>query len=250
MKETRRKQMENLINKRQTMTMEELCEYFQVSMNTIRADVSFLTKSGAIEKVYGGVRALQSSQFPVFSLRTTMATSAKKHIAQLAEQLVCDGDSIFIDAGTTTMGLIDCLSPQKNITLLTRNLYVMSVAATMPNVELIILPGVYDRRTNSVSDVSTLEFMERYQPNKAFMGVSNISADGKLNVSSYIEYRLKSMAMKRSNETYVMVDSSKFGETALMPYGDLKDTAGVITDPDYNKGLVEFCQEQNIPVYV
>lgn len=249
MKETRRKQMENLINKRQTMTMEELCEYFQVSMNTIRADVSFLTKSGAVEKVYGGVRALQNSQVPVFSLRTTMATNAKKRIAQSAEQLIRDGDSIFIDAGTTTMGIIDCLSPQKNVTILTRNLYVMSRAATLPNVELIILPGVYDRRTNSVSDVSTLEFMERYQPGKAFMGVTSISSDGKLNVSNYIEYKLKHMAVQQSRETYVMVDSSKFGDIGLMSYGDLKNVAGVITDPDYT-GLVEYCQEQNVPVYV
>ena len=137
MKEERRKQMENLIAQRQNITMEELRSIFDVSMNTIRSDVAYLVESGAVEKVYGGVRIVPRQQVPLFVHRMNVATDAKRLIARCAESLINDGDKIYIDAGTTTMHLIDCLSPGKHVTVLTRSLYVMSRACENPNVELI-----------------------------------------------------------------------------------------------------------------
>jgi len=58
MKDDRRKQIEALVARREAVTIEELREEFGVSMNTIRSDVAYLADTGAVEKVYGGVRAL------------------------------------------------------------------------------------------------------------------------------------------------------------------------------------------------
>ena len=169
MKDARRKQMEAMIAKRQTMTMEELCQAFGVSMNTVRADVAYLVQTGAVEKVYGGVRLVRHQEVPLFTQRTGLASREKQAIAQAAEAFIADQDLLYIDAGTTTMHLIDCLDPAKRVTILTGNLYVVRRAYDMPNVELIVLPGAMNRRTNSVSDVSTLEFLGRYHFSKAFM---------------------------------------------------------------------------------
>ena len=59
MRDSRRKEIAAYITRRGSVTMPELCETFHVSMNTIRADVSFLEQTGTVEKVYGGVRAVQ-----------------------------------------------------------------------------------------------------------------------------------------------------------------------------------------------
>ena len=58
MRDSRRKEIAAYITRRGSVTMPELCETFHVSMNTIRADVSFLEQTGTVEKVYGGVRAV------------------------------------------------------------------------------------------------------------------------------------------------------------------------------------------------
>lgn len=234
------------ITRRGSATMDELCQVFHVSMNTVRADVASLVQTGAMEKVYGGVRAAAHQEVPLFTQRTGLHTDAKAKIAARAEALILDKDVIYIDSGTTTMHLLDTLDPAKHITVLTGSLPVISQAYDKPNVELIALPGAMNRRTNSLTDVSTLEFLGRYHYAKAFMGVSAVSPDGKLNVSSYIEYELKKLAVRQSQHAYLLVDSSKFDGSGLMSYGSLEDMTEIITDvlcPDHPRAL---CAERNI----
>lgn len=248
MKESRRKYMAELIAQRRRMTMQELCDYFQVSMNTIRTDVAHLVSTGAVAKVYGGVQVADQKQVPLFTSRTLLHTDNKQRIAVCAEQLIQDKDIIYIDAGTTTMHLIDCLDQRKHVTIVTANLSVIHKAYEHENVELIVLPGTVNRRTNSISGISTLEFLNRYQFNKAFMAASGISEDGRLNTSTYIEYEIKRTALKQSRQAYLLADSAKFGTMGLMAYGTLDDMTAVITDPDCPDFAKKFCSERNIPI--
>ena len=246
MKEDRRKQMGNLVALKRTMTMEQLRDHFGVSMNTIRSDVAYLVGTGAVEKIYGGVRAAVHKEVPLFDSRAMEHTPHKKRIAAAAEDLIEDLDIIFMDAGTTTMHLIDRLAADKRVTIVTGNLYVIQKAAQRENVTLVVLPGTYNRRTNSLADPSTLEFLSRYQFTKAFMGVSGVSEDGRLNVSTYTEYEIKRSAIRQSRSVYLLADSAKFGSTGLMSYGTIREMTAVITDlkcPEFAKTL---CQRNRV----
>ncbi len=250
MRDVRIKQMEALVAKRERVTMEELRREFGVSMNTVRSDVAYLVAAGAVEKIYGGVRAIQRQEVPLFTQRKVLRAGEKQQIARQAEERIFDGDILYIDAGTTTMHLIDCLDPAKRVTIVTRNLYVVSQAYHKPNVELIVLPGGMNRRTNSVADVSTLEFLGRYQYAKAFMGASGVSADGKLNVSTYIEYELKKLALRQSQQAFLLLDAGKFGGSSLMSYGTLEDMTEIITAAPCPEELRERCRRKNIRLTV
>lgn len=246
MKESRRKQMQALIAQRKTISMEELRDIFQVSMNTIRSDVAYLVDSGAAEKVYGGVRILQEQKVPLFTQRAALQPDAKKRIARYAETLIQDQDILYIDPGSTTMHLVDSLEPSKHVTIITGNIYVITQTCFRPNIQLIVLPGALNQRTNSMADVSTLEFLGRYHFAKAFMGVSGISPNGKLNVSTYIEYELKKLAVQQSLHTYLLADASKFGQESLMAYGSLEDMEEVITDAPCPDPFQEICRKKNV----
>ncbi len=248
MKEERRKRMEAMLAQKGSVTMEALRDAFGVSMNTVRSDVAYLVGSGVAEKIYGGVRILRNEEVPLFTQRTELNPDVKRRIAQRAEKLILDQDILYIDSGSTTLGLIDCLDPGKHVTILTGNLALIPKAYPMPNVELIVLPGVMNRRTNSVSDVSTLEFLGRYHCAKAFMGATGVSPDGKLNVSTYIEYELKKLAIQQSLHSYLLVDSSKFGRESLMAYGSLSQMETVITDGGCPLSAQRYCRERGIPL--
>lgn len=246
MKEDRRKWMGELIASKRHMTMDQLRDHFGVSMNTVRADVAYLVKTGAVEKVYGGVRAAIHKEVPLFASRAMEQTAHKKRIAAAAEDLIEDLDIIYMDAGTTTMHLIDRLAADKRVTIVTGNLYVIQRAAEKENVTLIVLPGTYNRRTNALADTGTLEFLSKYQFTKAFMGVSGVSEDGRLNVSTYMEYEIKRAAIKQSRSAYLLADSAKFGSTGLMSYGTIQEMTGIVTGhrcPDFVKTL---CGEHGV----
>lgn len=250
MKDSRREQMASFIAQKHTVTMNELCQAFHVSINTVRTDVAYLVRTGAVEKVYGGVRSIIHQEVPLFTQRTGLHADEKRRIARQAETCITDQDILYIDSGTTTMHLLDFLDPAKHVTVLTGSLYLVSQAYHMPNVDLIVLPGSMNRRTNAVTDVSALEFLGRYHFSKAFMGVSGISSDGALNVSSYMEYELKRAAVRQCQHAYLLADSSKFGTTGLMAYGSLSDMEEVITDSHCPEPIRTLCTQKNIRLTV
>lgn len=250
MKDARRKQIEALAAQRSTVSMEELRQTFGVSMNTIRSDVAYLVNTGAVEKIYGGIRFAQRQEVPLFTQRTQLHDEEKRRAARYAQELIEDGDTLYIDAGTTTMHLIDFLDPAKRVTVVTGNLYVIHQAYDKPLVELIVLPGVMNRRTNSVADVSTLEFLGRYQFAKAFMGASGVSMDGKLNVSTYIEYELKKLAVAQSRQACLLLDSGKFGGSSLMSYGSLENMTEVVTGGTCPEEIRAYCRQKGVRLTV
>ena len=245
-RDTRRKQMAEYIDQKKSVEMDELCNVFGVSMNTVRADLAYLVSTGAVEKVYGGARSNLNHELHVFNQRMGLNRDAKLRIAQEAASRINDKDIIYVDTGTTTLHLLDYLDPSKNVTILTNNLQIISQAYNMPNINVIVLPGVMNRRTNAVTDSSTLEFLGRFHYAKAFMGASGISENGKLNVYTYIEYEIKKRAVHHGQEVYLLADSSKFGDVGFVSYGELSDLTELITDkgcPDYMRKL---CEEKNV----
>ncbi len=249
MKESRQMQMEKLIALRQSMTMEELRQEFKVSINTIRTDIAHLVDIGAVEKVYGGVRTCKKREVALFDIRSTQHSESKRAIAKKAAELVADNDIIYVDNGTTTMLIPEFLYGKTGITIITTNMYIISNIYDKTNLNLIVMPGTLDRRTNSLKDTSTYSELRKYQPTKAFMATTGITADGRLNVSNFLEYEIKRTAIEQCRSSYLLADASKFDESNLMSYGNLRDMAGLITNKGIPAGYIEFCKEYHLNLW-
>lgn len=249
MKEMRRRKIEELVNARQTVSMQELCDTFGVSINTIRADVASLVQAGVIEKIYGGVSAkIQPKAVALFTVRTGQFVAEKRAIARRAAALIQEGDVVFLDAGTTTMYILPEVSPELSFTLVTHSIPIVMQAMELPNVKLIVLPGLHNRRTNALLDGSTPEYLSRYQLTKAFMGVSALAANGTLGVSSYPEYLMKQTAIQRSQKRYLLTDSSKLGESGLLSYGTVEQMDQILTDRAMAPEFIALCREKGVSI--
>ncbi len=242
MRDNRRKEIAAYISRQQFASMTELCETFGVSINTVRADIAFLEKTGTVEKVYGGVRSVLQQDIPLFAQRATLHSEEKLAIARQAASLLRDGDTLFVDAGTTTMHLLSQIPQEIHLTVVTGNLHLIAQATSRPNIELVVLPGSVNRRTYSVSDVSTLEFLSRHHFIKALMAASGLSPDGKLNVSSYLEYEIKQTAVRLSEQRILLCDAAKFGAHGLLSYASLEQMDALITDAACPDALRRLCE--------
>ncbi len=242
MRTDRRKELAAYIAHHGEVTMTELCDAFHVSMNTIRADVAALEETGTVTKVYGGVRSAMQQEVPLFTLRTHQHSDAKWAIARAAARHISDGDTLFLDAGTTTMQVIEALPMDIRLTVVTGNVQVLPQAHSHPNIDLMVMPGLYNRRTGSVSGVNTMEFLSQHHFIKSLMATTGLSADGKLNVSSYLEYEIKRHALQQSDQCILLCDSSKFGASGLIGYGTLSDIDLLITDWDCPDELKTLCE--------
>ncbi len=246
MKSFRLRRMEQYILEKENVSMEDLCTEFDVSMNTVRLDVANLVKKGTIKKVYGGVCSNHRNSLVPFEERKMKNSEKKKLLCRAAAALVEDGDIIYVDSGTTVMYLTDYLDKHNNVTILTNNLNVIMRAVPYENIQVICLPGILERKTNSFVSAETGKILARYNIKKAFFAATGVNENGDVTNSSSLEYEIKREAMQNSEHKYLLLDSSKYGKSALMTYAHIADMDKVIADEDINSALQELCKKYNV----
>lgn len=248
MKLKRINNIENYINEKETASLTELSEKFDVSLNTIRRDVKYLTDNGAIKKVYGGVTSTKGSKLTTYDFRTMKEANEKRIIAKLSAQYIEDGDFIFIDSGTTTVSILENVDPHKNITVLTSNLGIINEAVKHPNISLMILGTNYHSKTQSFINPTIDNQLENYNITKAFMATTGLSIETGVTNSDYYEYEIKKEISKISQNIYILADSTKFSKVALMTYLDFDEIDKIFTDSAVDSTTEQYCSEHEIEV--
>ena len=191
MKATRLNDIENLLEEQNTLSINHLCEIFNVSKNTIRRDIAELEKRGTIKKVYGGIMRNQTNIPEPFAAREIKNKTKKKQLAKLAANLVDDNDIIYIDSGTTTMHMIPYLAEKKNLTILTANVYVINEAFHYPQMNIIATGGTLYRPSNAFVGASVLQFLEGFNISKCFLAATGISIENGATNASPMEGDIK-----------------------------------------------------------
>lgn len=249
MKSFRLSSMEQYIIEKKHVTMDELCEKFNVSINTVRLDVAQLVQRGSVRKVYGGVAGVKKNQLIPFEQRKVLNADVKENVCRAAAELIEDGDVIFVDSGSTLVYLLDNISEEiNNVTVITHNLNAIVRAVPNPNISLIALPGNLDRKTNSFVNGDTEKFISRYNINKAFIACAGISEKGDIFNSSPLEYEIKKAAMANSVKKYLVVDSTKYGRLSLLTFAHLEDFDMLITDEGMDGNLASLCKEKHVGI--
>ncbi|MDR2656708.1 MAG: DeoR family transcriptional regulator, partial [Oscillospiraceae bacterium] len=87
MKETRLTRMESYIHQHEAVSIDELCDRFNMSLTTVRRDIAAMLKKGSVEKVYGGVRAINNERLHPFDARLMERQESKRAIGRKAAEM-------------------------------------------------------------------------------------------------------------------------------------------------------------------
>jgi len=100
----------DLLEEKNSVTVSELTKLLDSSESTIRRDLSALDEMGKLTKVFGGATSITRNE-GVFedavSNRETVMSDEKDAVAEYCAKLIHDSDFVYIDAGTTTLKLVD-----------------------------------------------------------------------------------------------------------------------------------------------
>lgn len=244
-------QVETYILENKSVSIDKLCETFDISKNTVRRDLDVLTKKGTVAKVYGGAISTEpngSNYKPLtsFNERNIKNSEAKIKIVKQASKFVNEGDTIFIDTGTSTLGIIDYLGHLNKLTIITNSIELIYKAQAYANITIIGLPGILKRDTSSLVGSVCFKQLKTYNIDKAFMACTAISLKGGVTNASFEEYEIKKTALEVSHEHYLLVDHSKFDKTSLMTYSTVDQFDCIITDTKPNKDYIEYFNNKNI----
>ena len=246
MKATRLNDIENLLEEQNTISINRLCEIFNVSKNTIRRDIVELEKRGTIKKVYGGIMRNQTNIPEPFAAREIKNKAKKKQLAKLAANLVNDNDIIYIDSGTTTMHMVPYLADKKNLTILTANVYVINEAFHYPQMNVIATGGSLYRPSNAFTGASVLQFLKDFNISKCFLAATGISLENGATNASPMEGDIKKYLTKHSKVKILLVDSTKINQVSLVTFSPLKDMDYIISDKKMPEEYETYFKENNV----
>lgn len=246
MKVTRLNDIESLLEEQNTLSIDELCNKFNVSKNTIRRDIAELEKRGTIKKVYGGIMRNQNSMPEPFFSREIKNKLRKKEIAKRAASLIDDNDIIYIDSGTTTMHIVPYLAKKTNLTILTSNVYVINKALQYPQINVIGTGGTLYRPSNAFVGANVIHFLRDYNISKALLAATGFSLENGVTNTSPMESEIKKYLMANSKTRILLVDSTKENKVSLVTFAKLEDFDYVVTDKELEPAYETYLKEHGV----
>ena len=227
----RRQQMVNLLEETGTLNVGELADRFGVSVVTIRKDLGELEAEGLLERTFGGAVFSHRSRFNrSFLQRTTERREEKQAIAAAALEYVQNGDTIFLDGGTTTLALAQLLKRHvKSVFIITCSVPA-ALELSSAGYDILLLGGMIARKGLALFGRETLRMIERYRADKAFLGSSGFTIEKGHSTPNPEDAQIKEALIRIADKTHVLADSSKYGHDCLTSFAHLRDVYLTITD--------------------
>jgi len=229
-----------LVRQKRTVSISELSAMFDASEATVRRDLTKLEKQGLLKRTYGDAVSLHTSNLGLdapFSVRAQSHVKEKKAIALAAAKLVSNGETIVLDAGTTTAQLARALRNHRNLTVITNSERVMNELYDCDGVTVIVTGGVLLTfgdlpkqgdlgMTGPVAEAT----LRRFRPTKAFLGTAGITIAEGMSNTILSQAQIKQLMIEISDQVILLTDCSKFGHVSysIVAPVDVLDT--IVTD--------------------
>lgn len=231
-----------------TVHVGDLVEELEVSPLTIRRDLQAFEEQGLISRFHGGATIVdgalaehsttEETAHPDEVLNVLPKEPPKERLARYAASLVEHGDTIFLNSSSTTLLMLNYLGG-KRVTVVTNNGKALAMARDA-GVELVLTGGeVYPYKQSMVGDMA-ISALKKIVANKAFIGVSGISAQNGVTSSVLQETAINRLMMKQCNgNCFVLADGSKVGIQNNFFSGPIQLIKTLITDETANVVEVE-----------
>lgn len=232
--ETRHQMILDILHKQKSASVQELSEQLHISESTIRRDLIVLDRQGKLTKVYGGAMAMnmESSYDPYepdMDTKEGLYVEEKKRMGQYAASLIRADDFVYIDAGTSTIHLVNAIDGDaKKAVYVTNGLLHTRILARKGCI-VYVPAGRVKPRTEAIVGAAVLNSLRRYNFTKAFMGANGISIERGFMTPTIEEAELKAAAIQSSLESWFLADESKFNKICAAGICDLGQ-ANIITN--------------------
>jgi DeoR/GlpR family transcriptional regulator of sugar metabolism len=227
------------LEEQSSITVSGLAQELNVSEMTVRRDLELLEASGSLTRVHGGAVPSQSRSYePPFASRSVRSVEAKQRIGRAAANLVRDGETLILDAGTTTLEIARALHGRRNLRVMALSLHIAAELVDEPALNVLLPGGVCRPGERSFIGSTAEQVLRGFSFDTLFLTVGGVSA-----ASGITEYNLDDAAVKRaafanSRRRIAVTDSSKLGKIAFARICALEELDMLITDNSAPAALV------------
>lgn len=206
-----------------------------ISISTIRRDLKKLENENKIKLLSGGGIKLSSSIKEIsISTKRMLNTEKKEYIAKLAINKIKNGDTIYIDSGSTCLILLEQIKKEKlDINIITTNTDALSISKDA-TYHLTLLGGYYSPLLSSLKGPLTEQNIKNFYFDVAFLGANAIHPLFGITTPTLEEANKKQLVFKNSKKVYFLCDSHKFHEISTIKAFELNNNS-IISDKNDNQ---------------
>jgi DeoR/GlpR family transcriptional regulator of sugar metabolism len=226
----RRQFIMEILRREKKVLSSELSLTLKVSEDTIRRDLRELAEAGLLQRVHGGA-LLASPVTASYADRQKQAPKEKEAIAKAAAKLVCPGQVVILDGGTTTLQVTRHLPLDLQATVVTNSPPIAIALAEHPQIEVVMLGGqLYKKALVNVGSV-TIETLRMIRADLCMLGVCSLHLEVGISVSNLDEAHVKRAMISRSAEVVGLVTAAKLDKAAPYIVESIHALTYLVTSP-------------------
>jgi DeoR family transcriptional regulator, aga operon transcriptional repressor len=220
-----------------TATIEELLEVAGSSAPSIRRDLARLENRGLIRRTHGGAELAEPLLYEPFRYdssflaREQRHASEKRRIGLAAAEMIREGETVGLSAGTTTTHIGRSLRHREKIQVVTNAINIGMELCNRTSIRTFLTGGVVLWAWSfALSGNAALNFLDTVYMDKVFLSVTGLDAERgatSLETDEALVYR---KMLKQTKEVVIVADSSKLGKVSPAIICPASEIQVLITD--------------------
>ncbi len=205
----------------------EMGKRLDVSSVTVRSDFDNLAEKGYLIRTRGG--ALPAFH-PAILARQRNQPERKSAIAKKAATLISDGDTVMIEAGTTTALIGRFLLGKHDVKVVTDSTLLLPYARSNPALHITFVGGIFRPEAESMIGPMAVKHLEQFHVKTAFIGTDGFSLENGLTTHMMEATEVVRTMHQRSDRTVLLADSEKWGQAGFAHIIPLKEIDTLVID--------------------
>ncbi|MED3068875.1 DeoR/GlpR family DNA-binding transcription regulator [Bacillus thuringiensis] len=247
--EERREKILELLNTDGRVIAKDLAERFDMSIDSIRRDLSIMEKEGLLKRTHGGAIELTR-------VRNLAAEPTKRYsdssiyedtIARVAVSYIQEGDSIFIGGASVHNAMLKYL-PEVSFTVITNSIEIAGYLREYKSIDTYLIGGKV-KPSGNITDTLASELISRFSIDLYFSTGGGISLQGISTATSEVAYFSKRVS-EIARRNICLVPHNKLGIDCFIRGESLKKIDIIITDEEASKETVQDFEKQGKQVVI
>lgn len=241
------------VRRKGVLRVRDLMQLTNASSATLRRDLTKLEEMGQVRRMHGGIEAVDAAKQPHLSTRSfgisqTLRAETKRALAAAAAKLCMDGESIIINAGSTTWFMAEYLR-DKRLQILTNSFPIAQELIANSNNRIVLPGGELYREQGIILSPFDEDAIQHFTASKMFMSCYSVSTMGIIEGDPLIA-RAEAKLLSRAEKLVIVADSSKFEMRGSMAVCQFSRVHTLITDSAAPAALLDHIRARGVEVIV
>lgn len=230
------------------LSVTELANIFNVSPTTIRNDLRDLERQGQLVRTHGGAMMRQQTGIETPMDERNENVDAKQAIAKMALECIEDGDTLVLDAGTTTYALAQLIGIYRQVRIVTNDLKIASLADEYPNLDIFMLGGKVRAGYHCVVGAAAVRNLSTFSADRVFLGTNGFDLQFGASTPDVEQAEMKRAMLESAAKNYILCDHTKFGKRSFTCFANFNEIDAIVID-QIARGNLRNLENAGLEVY-